>query len=358
MAASNTSSSSTLSLTPSSSPSPSPSPPSKAMAQLPPAESFDESGDLQLLVGAEGLNQARFIVCSRALSRLSPVFKSMLAASLAEQRPDGIRDAWTVKLPRDHPESVRIILALAHGALHQVPRHMSLESLYRLCTCINQYDISEALKPWVSGWCAGDKSQRSAETGPEARAKELWIAWVLGNAKMQRKAAQILFLETQSSEVAAVKPLDPTGVVDHIAKVQLETAREIVSAVQTFWLDLMPAKEFGGSCAAIGDLKSKQDCEAATLGFVTAALSREGFLPNAAPKIYESFQVKSLSQAATRIAEDKGTTQSIFSPHGSCRSGRKLGEKLDKVMHNLPSPVPEFAQRRLAKRAKEIGAWY
>lgn len=213
MASSTTPSSSALSLTPSSSPSPSLSPSPEAVAQLPPAESFDESGDLQLLVGTEGPDQARFIVCSRALSRLSPVFKSMLAASPAERCPEGIRDAWTVKLPEDDPESVRIALALAHGSLHKVPRHMSLDSLYRLCTCIDRYDISEALKPWVSGWCAGDKSQRSAETGAEARAKELWISWVLGNSEMHQKAAQILFFETQSSEVAAEGPLDPTGVV-------------------------------------------------------------------------------------------------------------------------------------------------
>lgn len=145
---------------------------------------------------------------------------------------------------------------------------------------------------------------------------------------------------------------------DYIAEAQLKTAREIVSVVQTFWLDLIPAKRFGGRCTAINNFESKQNCDATILGFVTAALAREGFLPNEAPKIYENFHVMGLSRAARRIAEEKGLMRGFLSYHISCESGPELKKRLDETMLNLPPPVPEFAQRHLAERAKKIGARY
>lgn len=81
--------------------------------------SFDRLGDLQLLIGADGPDQALFTVCSRALSRASPVFNTMLNGPWAEKRPD--IGNWVVKLPEDSPKAFRIVLNILHFRFRNVP---------------------------------------------------------------------------------------------------------------------------------------------------------------------------------------------------------------------------------------------
>jgi hypothetical protein len=85
------------------------------------AEVLDPRGDLTLLVGQEG--KVGFLVCSRALARSSPYWENMLYGPFEEgkdQQRDGTR--WTVDLPEDNPDALRVCLRAVHCKFDIIPR--------------------------------------------------------------------------------------------------------------------------------------------------------------------------------------------------------------------------------------------
>lgn len=363
MAASSTESSATPSLTP--------SPPLASVGPTPPTESFDDLGDLQLIVGVDSPDQVRFLVCSRALSRASPVLKAMFGGPWLEKRPVNSDVDWVVALPEDEPKYMRLIIALAHASYRKVPQEMERDELYQLCFYIDKYGISECLKPWLEKWCRRVVYTNIA--GKDA-AKTLWIGWVLGSLDLVERSADGLFEFTKSSEIATLKALDPTGLIGDIQKMQLETARKIVSVVYDFWLALATPSELGDHdtrCVSGLSPATRELCDAATLGNLTASLAREGFLSS---KIYDDFDISSLLDSLSEISAANATLQGLGLAHKLCgprRTARNdrheslkplrlsMSEELQKLSESvnvLPHPVSETARKSVAARAKKIGA--
>lgn len=77
-------------------------------------------GDLKLIVGDD---KVCFVVCSRALSRSAPVWKTMLYGPFMEGKPTDGRD-WKVTLPEDCPDAIEIILNIVHwpGKPEKIPK--------------------------------------------------------------------------------------------------------------------------------------------------------------------------------------------------------------------------------------------
>ncbi|KAJ3961874.1 hypothetical protein N0V92_001438 [Colletotrichum tropicale] len=86
------------------------------------AFSFDPIGDLTLRVGEDGVAY-EFVVCSRTLSRWSPVFRTMLFGGFAESKPADA--AWSVSLPEDLPSAMFLVLSIIHGCFEHVPTSLS-----------------------------------------------------------------------------------------------------------------------------------------------------------------------------------------------------------------------------------------
>ncbi|KAL8405016.1 hypothetical protein RB594_009774 [Gaeumannomyces avenae] len=353
MASSSTESSATSSLTPSASAPPSPSLASVGAAL--PTEPFDELGDLQLIVGADGPDQARFTVCSRALSRTSPVLKAMLGGPWLEKRPANSDVDWVVALPEDDQRHMEIILAIAHGSFRRIPRTMTLDDLYQLCFCIDKYDISEGLMPWVDKWCGGVEAQVVWTTiAAEDAAKVLWIGWVLGNLEFVEKSAEGLFKSAKPSEVATLALLDPTGLIGDIQKMQQKTVRQIVDAVNGIWLGLTTRDAHSGDlrrCPSL-DIHSRKLCDAATIGTLTVSLVREGLVDQ---KKCDGFDITSLLQAVSRIADEGLSLRSIGSSHQSCGPSPQLKKLHDNLKKDLPAPVTKTSRKIVAARRKNIG---
>lgn len=162
-------------------------------------ESFDDSGDLQLIVGAEGSpGITTFTVCSRTLSRGSPVFRRLLNGPWTEKRPlDG--SAWTVKLPDDRPSPMSILLGILHGHFRHVPPILSLVQLYQLCVCADKYDITRPLSPWAASWCM--EARRTPRATVEDNAQAAWIAWVLGDKDLLDTATKELVWKSKPASL-------------------------------------------------------------------------------------------------------------------------------------------------------------
>ncbi|KAF4815615.1 hypothetical protein CGCSCA5_v006965 [Colletotrichum siamense] len=137
------------------------------------AFSFDPIGDLTLRIG-EDVVAYEFIVCSRTLSRWSPVFRTMLFGGFAESRP---ADAtWSVSLPEDLPSAMFLVLSIIHGCFEHVPTSLSQIELYQTLVVTEKYDMTKIVRPWATTWHAPYKNIKQIK-GNELL---LWISWELG----------------------------------------------------------------------------------------------------------------------------------------------------------------------------------
>ncbi|KDN59970.1 hypothetical protein CSUB01_10311 [Colletotrichum sublineola] len=111
---------------------------------------FDPDGDLYLHVGTdvEPLTKT-YLVCSKALSRASRVFKKMLYGCFAESRPSDGKYAWTVDLPEDRQEALELMLHIIHVNFDLVPEHLQITQLYEFLITADKYDTFAIAKPWA-----------------------------------------------------------------------------------------------------------------------------------------------------------------------------------------------------------------
>ncbi|KAK0718622.1 hypothetical protein B0T26DRAFT_648042 [Lasiosphaeria miniovina] len=127
---------------------------------------LDGNDDLRMVVlGRE------FVVCSRAVSRASPVFSCMLNGSWAEARPSDPSKAWIVDLPDDDAEAATVLLAVAHSRLDLVPALPHLYRLHQILVFSDKYDMTKSLRPWAISSTGSVKDPFCAIIG---------VAWELG----------------------------------------------------------------------------------------------------------------------------------------------------------------------------------
>jgi hypothetical protein len=93
--------------------------PSMSTSSNPPMIHLDSNGDLRLRVTTKDSHTQDFVVCSRALMRLSPVFKALLSGGFEESRPT--EGEWIIPLPDDDPGALLTLLNIIHGRFGKVP---------------------------------------------------------------------------------------------------------------------------------------------------------------------------------------------------------------------------------------------
>ncbi|KAJ5018025.1 hypothetical protein K4K57_006601 [Colletotrichum sp. SAR 10_99] len=157
------------------------------------AFNFDPIGDLTLSVGEDGVAY-EFVVCSRTLSRWSPVFRTMLFGGFAESRP--AEAAWSVSLPEDLPSAMFLVLSIIHGCFEDVPTSLSQFELYQTLAVTEKYDMTKIVRPWAALWFKPYKKISSIK-GNEIL---LWVSWELGYAENFRSLAKDLLLSSSVND--------------------------------------------------------------------------------------------------------------------------------------------------------------
>ncbi|KAF9878375.1 hypothetical protein CkaCkLH20_03867 [Colletotrichum karsti] len=99
----------------------------------------DQDGDLRLRVGSAPNRVATFVICSKTVGRVSPVFKRMLFGNFAEARPANDEE-WVVELPDDDSNTFEIYLNIIHGWFDKVPNKLNVRKLASLLTVADKYD--------------------------------------------------------------------------------------------------------------------------------------------------------------------------------------------------------------------------
>lgn len=126
---------------------------------------IDPRGDLTLVVGEE--DKAHFLVCSRAVARASPAFGAMLYGQFKEGKPLDPSASWTVTLPDDDPEAIKIVLHIIHAQFKLVPTKVHGHLFYKLYILADKYLMTDILLPFANLWYTDNAAINGEWYNPE-----------------------------------------------------------------------------------------------------------------------------------------------------------------------------------------------
>jgi hypothetical protein len=145
--------------------------------------SMDDDGDLTLVIGSDE-NKSTFLVCSRTLSRSTPVFKAMLYGPFGDSRfANASAESWTVELPDDLPAPATILFNIVHGRFKELPANFdTVHPLYEVLAFADKYDMTMLLAPWLQAWVSSTSPLQNQIVGHGPFGALLWL---LGNFEPQ-----------------------------------------------------------------------------------------------------------------------------------------------------------------------------
>ncbi|KAK2029023.1 hypothetical protein LX32DRAFT_693645 [Colletotrichum zoysiae] len=158
---------------------------------------LDADGDLRLCVGADhSWEPLTFLVCSKSLSRSSPVMKQLILDELAglPSLQSG-QSNRAIHLPNDPLGPMRLMLEIIHGDFQKVPQTMEIKDLEALVVLMERYDALSLARPWVRAWLAGVRDSKEYTI-------LLFIAWTLGDIEL---------FSTTTSRLAEISTIDQNG---------------------------------------------------------------------------------------------------------------------------------------------------
>lgn len=163
------------------------------------AADIDTDGNLKLVVGPDAV-QLR--VDATALRRASKVFKRMLFGPFMESHQTA---DWTVELPEDDPEALKVIFHAAHANFGSMPLDLSLDELYQITVMAEKYAMVGSLQPWASDWTSADKHPylRNSEDKDETSYEDLQrlcIMYYFGTIQQFQEILVSLVLKSKTNE--------------------------------------------------------------------------------------------------------------------------------------------------------------
>ncbi|KAI5461413.1 hypothetical protein BGZ63DRAFT_424302 [Mariannaea sp. PMI_226] len=257
---------------------------------------FDDDGDLLLRVGADlDVELFEFLVCSAALRRASPVWKTMLYGPFKEAKPaDG---DWVVSLPSDRPDSMSIILDIIHADFGNIPKTPAIEVLHGIMVICDKYDMIEVIRPWAADWLESAMEQESAKDA-DTLAMVTYIAWQLGDKglyeAMFNKLAVLCALDQSGSLtlfdgtlLTKYSNLGPSDILDKIALRRTECITKVVKSVHCIIEDLVNQRARHHESLAESE---SQTCAHITLGSLWLGMikTRGSILPDGPEEVLES----------------------------------------------------------------------
>ncbi|KAK2016471.1 hypothetical protein LZ32DRAFT_79684 [Colletotrichum eremochloae] len=160
--------------------------PKRQKLKLPDMKNYiilDEDGDMCLAVSPVIGETAFFIVCSKTLSRSSPVMKQIILEGYVDED-------ITIYVYDEQTAAMQLLLEIIHGDFRKVPQRLELDDLHDLVIIMDKYDTLSFTCPWVREWVAGVRSS-------EDYAKLLSVAWALGDIELFNTAS-VRLIETST----------------------------------------------------------------------------------------------------------------------------------------------------------------
>ncbi|KAK2054316.1 hypothetical protein LY76DRAFT_619330 [Colletotrichum caudatum] len=249
---------------------------------------LDSRGDLYLQVGKDVERKPKtYLVCSKALARVSAVFVKMLYGGFAESRPtDAAQKHWTVELPDDRREPTELLLHIVHGRFDSVPEQLELNLLYQFLVVVDKYDAAGATRPWARGWLEG---VQAATQNPLL----LGVAYQLGDLPtfnmMLRKIADECLVDDDgdlvfgyagdnrgaySYKLRNMEYLIPPGLLEDLASMRTK----LLTATLAPYTGLYATLKHGDRCpSSAQDPTMGRRCDSILLGSLIRSFAAQGF---------------------------------------------------------------------------------
>lgn len=185
---------------------------------------IDKRGDVRLRVGTDqdGQSQVTFLACSRALARSSPVLDRMLYGNFLESKANCETatgcDEWTVDLPEDKPQPMRVLMHLSHAQFHEIRGALSIDDIYELTALTHYYDNTRLVVPWMGKLMPSieDILASPAKSSDLSIPKMMWVSWELGLKDAFIDLAHKLMMESRgpwSAEDIRKQVQTPPGIL-------------------------------------------------------------------------------------------------------------------------------------------------
>lgn len=160
---------------------------------------LDKHGDIRVqLPPSSNVDSASYIVCSRALARVSPVLRSEIYQYLARdsaEHPHMLNELVMQLEAHDH-DSLTIFLDIAHAHFSRLPQTMDICQIYHLSTLASRYHCTEILFPWIYSWIAAAQG----EAGNGNAAMQLGVFGELGLKPDFINMARSMLVKLEASE--------------------------------------------------------------------------------------------------------------------------------------------------------------
>ncbi|KAI9729548.1 MAG: hypothetical protein M1834_006744 [Cirrosporium novae-zelandiae] len=321
---------------------------------------FDRRGDVKLRIGgsADETTSKVFIVCSRALARVSPVFDRMLYGGFAESKPRGATnpDDWVVDLPEDRPGPLALLLHIAHCQVSRVPKVLSIDKLYELTVLTHYYDATQILLPWLDPWVASvHEMVQDADT---LMPKFLWITWELGYNELFEATARRMLMEAPASILAPDSPLQslqmPPDTIERITAIRMQTIQALLDVFRDLVDKLLVADENPRWCR-YASFMGPHRCESMILGSMTFCLTRAGLWPLPESADVEDSIVQLHTKLTNLVIHDIGrSSEKGAVNHSECNPQPYLVEDIQRIMDEIPDPVTDFHRKHIKEQVRKI----
>ncbi|KAI1637792.1 hypothetical protein F4809DRAFT_660879 [Biscogniauxia mediterranea] len=225
-------------------------------------------------------NPVTFLVCSKALSRASPVWKRLLYGGLPESKPAD-ETKWKVFLPKDRPEPMATILNIIHSQFRDIPsgNKVTLDVFYQIVLVAEKYDVMHVLQPWCDHWA---KATGLLTTKPDRFSMEdfnqaLHISWAI---RRTRTCAQMVMLLVKNSRVDVNGRLVNTrpgikipNINDLIREARTHMIKPLFQLLREFQQNpLLVSTKLRGEC-------TDEKCITETVGSLVISMIKSGLWP-------------------------------------------------------------------------------
>ena len=109
-------------------------------------------GDIMVTLGRESDTISNVLVCSVALSLLSPVFAAMFGGRFREGQALSTESPSSVSLLEDDPHAMLLICNIAHFRTTDLPIRLSPLTFANFAVACDKYQCAEGLQAWSKVW--------------------------------------------------------------------------------------------------------------------------------------------------------------------------------------------------------------
>ncbi|KAI0442681.1 hypothetical protein F4803DRAFT_518165 [Xylaria telfairii] len=317
-----------------------------------------------------------YVVCSKTLSRASPVWKKLLCGGFAESKPPCASSAsdWVVELPDDNPKAMATILNIIHIRFGSLPRTadlISIEDLYQLTILTDKYDLTAVLRPWAAIWIKsaeekhGPWKQKNHSPVISLTKRLLWIAWEMGDAGLFQRTSEELALhcsvdangDLQNNTGNDIVPLfrstlEPPGHHDALKAMRLQSLERALAIYGDAITNLLKKKTDPGRvkvCTVHRSWGQRWTCEAGMLGTMISSLVESGWWP-----------LPSAASLLTNVAKLLQSLESIdikspIPEHIYCVGVQERDKKISDCLTAPLAKASTLAEARMAKQAVKSG---